>query len=410
MKRREATQLLLASAVASRASLASAAPSVSASLPDVAVVGAGSFGAWTAHALRRQGHRVTLIDAYGPGNSRATSGDESRIIRMSYGSKGVSTGWAKESLLEWQRLSERSRQPVFENTGALAIGARDGEYLLSSEKFMRQEGIRFEWLDHAEIARRYPQFGLAPEEIGLYEPDSGALRARRGIQLLVAELQASGMAYRNERIRPPAPGAGRLDAIVTESGEKISAGAYVFACGPWLARLFPDLLGGALRTPRAEVYYFGSAAGDPQFKAGHFPAWFDVASPSMDAYGVPDLDERGMKIGTDAYDEPTDPDAQERTPTPKYLEATRAYMKKRFPRFAGAPVLEARVCQYENTPTENYLLDRHPRIDNLWLAGGGSGHGFKNGPAVGRYVADLLRGEQANPLFTFAALNAPAKA
>ena len=404
MKRREVTELLLASALVGRIAEASQAPAISERRSDVIVVGAGSFGAWTAYALRSQGHRVTLVDAYGPANSRASSGDESRIIRMSYGSQSLYTGWAKESLVAWHTLAERTRQPVFEGTGALAIGAQGGAWLKDSEQALKQHGIRYEWLDRAGCQRRFPQFALSAEEVALYEPDSGALRARRGIQILVAEMRAGGLDYRDARVRPLDRDTGRLDFLTTEAGETLSAAAYVLACGPWLPGMVPAVLGGKLRTPRAEVYYFGSAAGDEAFEGAHFPCWFDLSNPKTDAYGIPDLDYRGMKIGVDAYDEPADPDRQERTSTPRYLAATREYLKGRFPSLAHAPVIESRVCQYEMTPTENYVLDRHPAIENVWIAGGGSGHGFKNGPAVGRYMAQVLGGSAGNPVFSIQSL------
>ncbi len=413
MQRRELTKMLLASAAVGRAAQAPAraesVPRISKGLADVVVIGAGSFGAWTAHALRGTGHRVMLVDAYGPANSRATSGDESRIIRMSYGSQSIYTAWAKESLVSWQELSQRSRQPIFERTGALAIGPQLGDYLRDSEKALKQNKIRYEVLDAATCARRFEQFALTPDEIALYEPDSGALRARRGIQLLVAEMRADGLDYRRARVHAPDRDSGKIDYIMTDRGEKLSAAAYIYACGPWLPKLFPKILGESLRVPRAEVFYFGAAAGDDSFDGAHFPCWFDVASPTLDAYGIPDLDDRGMKIGVDAYDEPADPDRQERTATARYLDATRQYLQRRFPRLAEAPVVESRVCQYENTPSDNYVLDRHPGIENLWITGGGSGHGFKNGPAVGRYMAQLLQGEGANPIFSFTALEASMK-
>jgi sarcosine oxidase len=409
MKRRAVAQLLLASTIVSRVARAGQAPAVNHRLPDIIVVGAGSFGAWTAHALRSEGHHVTLIDAYGPANSRASSGDESRIIRMSYGSQSIYTAWAKESLVAWQGLSERTRQPVFERAGALVIGAQHGAYLRDSEEALKQNGIRYELLDAATCKRRFGQFALSSDEIALFEPDSGALRARRGIQLLVAEMRTGGLDYRSARVRPLDRESGKLDSITTENGDKLSAAAYVYACGPWLPKLVPGVLGEALRTPRAEVYYFGAAAGDESFESAHFPCWFDVASPTFDAFGIPDLDYRGMKIGVDAYDEPADPDRQDRISTPRYLEATREYLRRRFPELAEAPVIESRVCQYEMTPSENYVLDRHPGVENLWIAGGGSGHGFKNGPAVGRYVAHILRGGAANPVFSFAALETSLK-
>ena len=104
-------------------------------------------------------------------------------------------------------------------------------------------------------------------------------------------------------------------------------------------------------------------------------------------YGVPDLEGRGFKLAIDAHGPPFDPDAGERLATAEGLALAREQLARRLPGLRDAPVVEARVCQYENTPNGDFLIDRHPDFENVWLVGGGSGHGFKHGPALGEYVA-----------------------
>ena len=117
-------------------------------------------------------------------------------------------------------------------------------------------------------------------------------------------------------------------------------------------------------------------------------------------YGTADMDHRGVKVAFDAHGEVADPEGMDRTVPAASVERMRHVLHRRLPALADAPLLEARVCQYENTTNGHFLLDRLPGHDRVWIAGGGSGHGFKHGPAVGRSVADLLEGVgTADPLF-----------
>jgi glycine/D-amino acid oxidase-like deaminating enzyme len=158
-----------------------------------------------------------------------------------------------------------------------------------------------------------------------------------------------------------------------------------------------------IRSVRAQVFFAGPAAGDRRFAPPLMPAWTDN---DPDAYGTPDIEGRGLKVGIDPDEAPFDPDTGERAVTPEGIAAARAYLALRFPALRDAPLVETRVCQYEMTPNGDFLLDRHPALENVWLAGGGSGHGFKHGPAVGEHVAGLVGGDAPNPRFGLAALRA----
>ena len=358
---------------------------------DVAVVGAGAFGAWTAYALRKMGQRVCLIDAFGPANSLASSGDETRVTRCSYGQQEIYSRWARESLVEWKSLQLRNATQLFENTGVLAIAASKDPYLDESARALGSLGIPHERLSANDVMRRFPAFHLDQDETALFEPGSGALFAKRGIQTLVKELIAGGMGWRTAAIKAPA-GGGNLKEIVTQTGETISAGRYVFACGPWLPKVFPDVIGRRIEPQRAEVFFLGIPAGSSQFAPPAMPTWMDNYTAQNGAYGFPDLEARGCKIAVDPAPLVIDPDTQSRTVTQPYIDVMREFVRFRFPGLAKAPIVETRVCQYEMTRSEDYILDRHPGYDNVWIAGGGSGHGFKNGPRVGQYMADLING------------------
>jgi monomeric sarcosine oxidase len=355
---------------------------------DAAVVGAGCFGAWTALRLREKGLRVVLLDQYGPGNARSSSGGESRIVRMGYGPDELYTRLALSSLAAWERVFEAVREPLFHATGVLWLARTGDRYALDTLATLARLGVRHERLSTADDRRRYPQFLLDEDVWGMLEPTSGALIARRAVQVVVREAVRAGVEYRTAAVAPPAVRT-RVEALKATDGSEIRAGSFVFACGPWLPRLFPELLGARIFPTRQEVFFFGPPAGDERFAPPRMPTWIDFGA---EIYGLPDLEGRGFKVAPDRHGGPIDPDTDERLVAAESVQRVRAFLARRFPALAAAPLLETRVCQYENTSNGDFLIDRHPDADNVWLVGGGSGHGFKHGPAVGEYVAERLAG------------------
>ena len=367
---------------------------------DVAVIGAGVFGAWTAYHLERAGKKVALLDAYGPGNSRASSGGESRIIRMGYGADEIYTRWSMRSLRLWQEFFGRAGRPLFHRTGMLWLAGAEDRYISNTLETLTKVSVRFEKYDRAELEKRFPQIALGDVSWGIFEPDSGALMARRAVQAVVEEAVRNGVEYRNEAVATP-EGKGKLAAVKTRSGETIHAGTFVFACGPWLGKVFPELLGERIFPTRQEVFFLGVPPGDSRFAPPALPAWIFNAD---ETYGIPDLENRGFKIAFDRHGPAFDPDRGRRVVTAENVQAVRKYVGRRFPALKNAPVVETRVCQYENTSSGDFLIDRHPDFENVWLVGGGSGHGFKHGPALGEYVAArLTEGGAVEPRFTLAA-------
>jgi len=363
---------------------------------DVAIVGAGCFGAWAAWQLRQDGLSVVLLDQYGPGNARSTSGGESRIIRMGYGPDELYTRLALGSLAAWQRLAEETREPLFHRTGVLWLARIGDRYATDTFATLARLGVRHERLAADDLRQRYPQFALGDDVWGMIELASGVLMARRAVQAVVREAVRAGVEYRTAAVAPPVG-----PSVHTSDGAEIHAGTFVFAGGPWLPKLFPDLLGTRIFCTRQEVFFFGPPPGDERFASPRMPAWIDFGE---EIYGVPDLERRGFKLAPDRHGEPIDPDTGDRLVSTESVTRMRAFLAHRFPALAEAPLLETRVCQYENTSNGDFLIDRHPEAENVWLVGGGSGHGFKHGPAVGAYLAErILRGGPGEPRFGLAA-------
>ncbi len=371
---------------------------------DVAVIGAGVFGAWSAHQLARAGAAVLLIDAYGPGNSRASSGGESRMIRMGYGPDEIYTRMSQRSLVSWQELFNRVTLPqLFQPTGILWLAHETDSYCVATQETFERCNVPFELLDRAELCHRYPQLQLDDIEWGMLEPNSGVLMAREAVKAVVSDARSAGVRYVQGAVVSPQYGcteSDTLDSIETISGEKLRAREFIFACGPWLPKLFPTLLGELIHVTRQEVIFFGVPAGDDRFNLGHLPAWIDFHDL---VYGIPNLDNRGFKLAIDEHGPQFDPDTGERVVSEIGISASRSSLARRVPSLATAPMTESRVCQYENTSNGDFLIDRHPSFSNVWLVGGGSGHGFKHGPAIGEHVKSLITGvAQVEPRFSLA--------
>jgi len=375
----------------------------------VVVVGAGVFGAWTAHHLRAAHTRVTLIDAYGPANPRSSSGDHSRILRCGYGPDEIYSRFAWRSLQQWRALDDRlgpDRARIWHPCGVLWLAPSGDAHVEATKRTLEGIGLPMDVLDRDRLEQRFPHFETRDLPGALLEPDCGVLTARRAVRLLASELVRSGVRLVRGRVDRPI---GRAVASVRlDDGTDISGDRFVFACGAWLPSVFPDALAGRIRPTRQTVVYFGTPAGIDRFGPSRTPAWVDF---SAGIYGVPDIDDRGLKVGIDEHGPSIDPDRDDRIVTEAAMERTRAWLERRFPAMKGAPIVEARVCQYENTSNGDFLIDRHPEHDNVWIVGGGSGHGFKHGPAVGEEAARLVLNEEAaaHPRFTLAGKSTDAR-
>jgi sarcosine oxidase len=367
---------------------------VQSSRRDVIVVGSGVFGAWTAWHLLKLGRKVLLLDAWGPAHARASSGGESRMTRTVYGRDEIYTRFALESLDQWRWLSGRSGLPVFHPTGVVFLFGRREPYVAQSIEVHQRLGIPLDVLDRTALAQRFPQISLDGIELGLFEHDRGVLMARRSVQTLVQEFVAAGGEYRQAAVVPPRADA-PFDSIQTSAGETLSASRFVFACGPWLPKVFPEILGSRIFPTRQEVFFFAAEAGDARFAPPHLPGWADFNGGDI-FYGMPDLEARGFKIAHDRHGPAIDPDTGDRTPSAQAIAEAREFIRRRFPALANRPLVESRVCQYENSSNGDFLIDRHPQWENVVLVGGGSGHGFKHGPAVGNYAAQLVNGTNKN--------------
>jgi sarcosine oxidase len=377
------------------------------------VIGAGAFGGWTALYLLRGGARITLVDPWGPGNSRASSGGETRVIRGAYGPDQPYTKLAARAMTLWREHEKQWKRKFFFPIGVLWMVEGSGGFERGSLPLLKEAGIPFEQLSTGEMARRWPQISFEEVEWGIYEPHSGYLLARSSAQAVVDRFIGEGGAYLQAAVAASLEGGKSLEStswkdLPLSDGSKLIADRYVFACGPWLGELFPSTLGPHFVSTKQDVFFFGTPVNDTRYDERNIPVWADHGDHFM--YGIPGNQGRGFKLADDTRGPGFDPTSGERLVSEDRLAEARRYLAYRFPGMKDAPLVETRVCQYEDTTDHHFIIDRHPANQNVWIVGGGSGHGFKHGPALGEMVARLiLKDEIAEAVYRLSRFSEKAK-
>ena len=355
----------------------------------IAVIGAGAFGGWAALELLERGARVTLLDAWGPGNSRASSGGETRVMRGAYGSTQPYTEMAARALKLWEKYERRWKRQFLHRCGVLWMAsAADDSFERGSLAALRAAKIPFRALSVAQMKKRWPQINFEGITWAVFEPQSGYLDARASCQAVTKAFVAKGGRYRQIAVLPDSLESESRRGVCLSDGTRLKADTYVFACGPWLGRLFPGAIGNLVQATKQQVFFFGAPAGDDRFSERHMPVWGDHRRKFF--YGIPGSGRRGFKIADDTRGPEFDPTSGERVVSAEILREVREYVGFRFPALKNAPLVETRVCQYEQTPDSHFIIDRHPANEDFWFVGGGSGHGFKHGPAIGEMVAEMV--------------------
>ena len=364
----------------------------SAATAEVVVVGAGAFGGWTALYLREMGHTVTLIDQYGPGNSRATSGGESRQIRAVYGEREIYTKWVLEAFDRWQAREAEWGKKLFFRTGQLSLAPEWTKELTDTRKVFDRLGVKYDIVKIDDLARQYPQMNMNNVGVAMSTPSTGVLKAREGCVAVAQAFEKKGGRFVIAKAELGTRAGGALQDIALSTGQRVAAQTFVFACGPWLPKVFPSVMKNKLATPRRVVFFYGTPPGDERFTYPNFPTW-----AVDEAYGFPSIEGKGFKVVPTFERVIVDPDTQEHTLTPDELRKGREFVTKWFPALAGQPLVESKVCQREDSIDDHFIVNQHPELTNVWLVGGGSGHGYKHGIMLGDYVANRVVGKDKNP-------------
>ncbi len=369
--------------------------------PDVVVVGAGAFGMWTALNLQRMGATVQVVDQYGPANSRATSGGETRGVRSSYGDRphGLQWGrWALRAAAKWKAWDEENADDllphVFDQTGDVIMREKMEPFLEQTMKNWDTMGYTYELIDGDEVHRRWPVIATPDIQVAVYDPGAGVVRARRAIESVAKRFKQEGGEIVIGKVAM-----GRVDGrtvadVTVDESQRISGGTFVFALGPWFPKFFPDLMGKRLRIRTlGHVYYVSTPPGDESYRVPNLPS-YNV--PGVTGWPALPHDARGFRIRTGGHRD-DDPDTSVRWIDPQYHSRPREVLAKYFPALAERPFNETRCCHYESSVDSNFIIDHHPDFDNAWLAGGGSAEAFKQGPVLGEYIAGRVIDRDAEP-------------
>ena len=369
--------------------------------PDVIVIGAGAFGGWTALHMAQLGARVTVVDMWGPGNARSTSGDETRGVRSSYGDRPhgeLWSRWATRAMQKWKEWDERWGAEcglrVFFDTGDLIFREDWEPFLDNTRAIWDRTGVRYEVLSPADVHERWPNvFGLKDIGVALYEPQAGVVRARRSCEAVADTFVRTGGSIRMGRARVARRRGGRVLDVTLSTGESLAADTFIFACGPWLPKLFPELLGERMRTPTGYVFYYGTPPGDDRYTHPNLPSW---NFPGVTGWPALGRDNRGFRVRTGGGSN-RDPDSSDRYVEWTALERPRTVLAQRFPGLEDAPVLQTHACHYESSVSRNFIIAPHPELENLWITGAGSAEAFKSGPVIGEYIAKRVLGIEDDP-------------
>jgi monomeric sarcosine oxidase len=394
MKRRSLVKSILSLPILSGVSRISTASNPNSSIKPgsqqhVVVIGAGAFGGWTALNLLRKGVRVTLVEAIEAGNPLASSGGETRVIRHAYEQR-IYVDMVVRALELWKENDKRWGTKLFRQKGVLFLG-QSREFIDTATIHMKSAGVKIEVLKGSEIARRFPQFNPKDLEWAVFEPDAGYLTARQACLAVRDAFIAEGGDYQLGQVVPGAIKQGEMGPLALQNGGRLLADQYVFACGPWLKKLFPETFAELITVTRQELYYFKPPASQNEAFNEDLPVWAIVGDPFF--YGIPG--NNGLfKIGDDTRGPEVDPTTQRRTPTASGIARAREFMERRFPAMRGAEMVDSRVCQYSESKDYNFIIDHHPDAENVWLVGGGSGHGFKHSPALGEMIAGQVLGNR----------------
>ena len=406
------------------------APAINGKTYDVAVIGAGAFGGWTAYWARKLGASVVLVDAYGPGNSRSTSGDETRGVRSSYGDRPNGEQWmqwANRSIQRWKAWDDEwgrdLKMRLFVTTGDFIFRNEWENFTRTTRDLFVKNGVKHESVDVNIVKKEFPQFDLRGITACLYEAEAGVVRARRSTQCVAEVLQKIGGDVVVARAYPGPVEAGKLGTLILNNHETIKAQHYVFALGPWLGKTFPGLLGPRMRNPIGRVCYFSTPHGDNRFEWPNMPSF---NFPGVTGWPTLPFDSRGLRVrgggggggggrggggggGNQAPQQQApvgppiiggpeqDPDLSDRYVDPLTVERARAFLADRIPLMKDQPLNETRACHYEQSASRNFIIDRHPDMPNAWIAGGGSAEAFKSGPVIGEYVARRVLNKDLEP-------------
>ncbi|MBM4420624.1 MAG: N-methyl-L-tryptophan oxidase [Chloroflexi bacterium] len=353
---------------------------------DVAVIGLGAHGSAAVDQLTRRGARVVGIERFPRGGRFGSSIGHTRVIRIAYFEHAGYVPLLRRAWDLWRELEVRSGSELLLQTGGLYIGPPDREIVAGSARSARTNAIEHEILDTAEVERRFPAFRLDPGAAGFFEKRAGMLFVERCMEaaLVLAERAGAELRFGSRALGLERSGSGV--AVLTDAG-RVLAGRVLVTAGAWTAELLPELAS-TLAVERVPVLWV-DPPDQARFAPPAFPVFLMETADDGQFYGLPFVAGQGLKIGRHHTGEPAAAETLDRVVHPADLERVRRYLRLHMPAVAEAPLREAAVCMYTNTPDGQFLIDRSVVHDAVLYASACSGHGFKFASVIGEILADL---------------------
>jgi sarcosine oxidase len=363
---------------------------------DVIVVGVGAMGAATCWALARRGVRVLGLEQFDLPHARGSSHGYSRVTRTAYYEHPDYVPLLRRAHALWAELEEESNEEILHLVGGLYLGPADGPLVSGSLRSAQEHGLSHEMLDRGALARRYPQFSVPEDWVGLFESEAGFLRPELAISAFAdCAMKRGAEIHGHEEV--VSWDASESHVRVTTRHATYEAEKIVFAGGAWSNQLVRDLAVELVVT--RQVLGWVWPRDWKAFRSGTLPVWMIDRLDGTVYYGFPMITQSpGFKVALHAPLETTDPNRVTREVLPGDEETFRPCLRQFIPTGDG-PLLALRTCLYTNSPDGHFIVDRHPQQPRAIVAAGFSGHGFKFASVIGEALADLAeRGETQLPI------------
>src|SRR4030095_12627410 len=351
---------------------------------DKIIIGGGVMGAAAAYELAGDGASVVLIDQSQLPNPRAASVDYSKVFRFAY-PETLYVSLAVDALRRWREIESNTGKHLLTQTGALLLGRREPSFEIDCYNAMRSVGVQVEKFDSRNVTDRFPQFNEIAFAYGVYDPSGAILHADTAVRALIDAASPRVKIIEQERVTAVEQQASCV-TIKTERGLQFECEHVMLASGPWSRKLLP-LLEGALTTTRQENVYF-----EPEHRESFSPEQFPIfLELETGFYGFPIHHLGAMKITNHHKGAVGDQDDSDDVVNEAFIERCREFFTEFIPALSDARVIETKICFYNNTPDDDFIIDWHPELDRVLVVTGFSGHGFKLRPTIGRIGADLLQ-------------------
>jgi sarcosine oxidase len=368
---------------------------------DAIVAGLGGMGSATAYQLAGRGKRLLGLEKFSPAHDRGSSHGRSRIIRQAYFEDPAYVPLLLRAYELWEQLENDTGQELMTLTGGLMIGRRDSELVSGSVESAEEHDLPYELLDAGETRDRFPPFSPDPGTVALYEKKAGFVRPEETVKAHLDRAASLGADLRFEEPVLSWEASGSRVGVETPEGS-YEAERLVITPGAWAPQLLADL-DLPLEVERQVMCWFEPTSGLEPFLPDRFPIFIWEPDDGNWFYGFPAQDDdRGVKAAFyRAGGVPTTPETIDREVHDGEIDFIRTYLAEYVPDLAGR-CLDARACMYTNTPDLHFVISAHPEHEQVVIACGFSGHGYKFCGVVGEILADLTtEGSTRHPIGLF---------